>query len=743
MKIDKRLKKKFINQKTKYIIILLIMALSILMFIAFQESYGVLIKKIETIYDKDLELLNFSVSDELNDEEIDSIEGKFNVKIYKRMLNDVNIDPNHELRLFEITKDIDHVALNKGRLPEKSNEVVLNTNYCQKNNIKLFDKIVINNKEYTIVGNGTSIDYFNTLKRTEDILVDFEHFGVCYMNHETIELTENYRVQYLVSGDESSATNLKKEIEKKHVITEWLLSKNNPRIRPVIPNVRSSYTMGLIMSILFMIIGSVVVTIILDRDIKAECKIVGVLKAFGYKKNELLAHYLRIVLIIATVASIIGITGGVFFGKILLKVQYTRYELPNINVSLDVLTCVIATCCLYFILCVVSAIGLGKILGFSSIDLMRNNLRKRKIIKLNFIDNLKFKYRFHIKLFFSNFSKIFILFLAVIFSTILVFSGMGMADSVNLFIDEYNDGLKYNKCYVLNGYYNDSLLNFDASKAEGVETGIIRSADYKFKDEEYKVSIQAVDENSGFFPNQNLKQNENEVIISRALCEKFGIKNGDYIKLYDQINEQEINLCITKTADWYISNTIFISKQKMYELYNIDNGLYNIIYSERDLPLKDNYIFMENSKDEILKGATDFKKTMDIMNIMIQIVACIMAVGIIYIIMDMIMEEKRNDISMIKIMGYHMCEIRRLYLDINNIFVLGALIIGGFVVKKVIKLVLYDQNLVLNGYAMPKIKPLSIIISTAIIIFTYIISNVILVNKIKHIDNSEVLKNRE
>lgn len=80
-----------------------------------------------------------------------------------------------------------------------------------------------------------------------------------------------------------------------------------------------------------MIIVVAVIAMVLRRMIKRDGKTIGTLMALGYRKGELLRHYMVYGMVPAIAGDIIGVIGSIPFAKLFCKfyfqdLEYTEYQ---------------------------------------------------------------------------------------------------------------------------------------------------------------------------------------------------------------------------------------------------------------------------------------------------------------------------------------------------------------------------------------------------------------------------------
>ena len=122
---------------------------------------------------------------------------------------DFSLEDNSTLRVFRNRQEINLIALDEGRLAKNEKEVVLEKRYAEEHFYKLEDTITIADKEYKIVGIGTTPDYEAPYKEFSDSSADSSQFGLAFLtedDYETLkssgkgEKTESYYYAYRLNG---------------------------------------------------------------------------------------------------------------------------------------------------------------------------------------------------------------------------------------------------------------------------------------------------------------------------------------------------------------------------------------------------------------------------------------------------------------------------------------------------------------------------------------------------------------
>ena len=122
---------------------------------------------------------------------------------------DFSVEEKDTLRIYRNRQEINQIALDEGRLAEKTDEILLEKRYAEEHSYELDDMIRIADKEYRIVGIGTTPDYEAPYKEFSDSAVDSSQFGLAFVTEDTYEILkasgksdkiESYYYAYRLNG---------------------------------------------------------------------------------------------------------------------------------------------------------------------------------------------------------------------------------------------------------------------------------------------------------------------------------------------------------------------------------------------------------------------------------------------------------------------------------------------------------------------------------------------------------------
>lgn len=87
-------------------------------------------------------------------------------------------------------------------------------------------------------------------------------------------------------------------------------------------------TMGRVLPPVFLLVAAFLVNVVISRLIAVQRAGIGLLKAFGYRDRDIVAHYLKLVVVIAAVGVLIGGAAGIWLGQVMAGLYMEYYRFP-------------------------------------------------------------------------------------------------------------------------------------------------------------------------------------------------------------------------------------------------------------------------------------------------------------------------------------------------------------------------------------------------------------------------------
>ncbi|EPY2274059.1 FtsX-like permease family protein [Clostridium sporogenes] len=734
MVLSKRIKRVIKSNMGSYIGCTLLVLLSCILFSSFNMAFRNIDKNFkEFVKNYNLDSAKIMVNKPIED--IKNIEDKFNISFEKRYEMDYSLDDS-TLRIFSKTSKINKAYIIQGRNLINKNEILLDPSFSKEKNINLGDKIKIQGQDFNVVGFFSIPDYIYPLKSETDLMWDAKKFGIAYMSEENMKELRGIKTFYHTVFKENNEKEFRKYIEERYNILSYIKRDNNVRYIFVKTKLDSSIIMAVTLPMVIILLTSALLSIVMWRMIKTDLKQIGTLYALGYKKSEILKHYISYPIIIGITGGIIGTLLGIFLSKPLDTFMRSYFNIPLIKENYSMSYIILSPIIPLFFLILTSFIVMLKVLKMSPVNLMKDFKNKGRINKLEKdlkLYKFKFENKFKIREITRNIGRTIILLLGIIIASMFLLMGFMSKDSMDSLIKAQSNKNKYEYNYIFKTLQREK--NYAGEK--------YNLSSFKIQNDKEPIPIYGIEKDAQLI---NLKDSKgkkiqfNKIIITKALAEKLNINKGDRIKIYNIYKDKEFFINIDEIADSYVTKSIYIPLDKFNAMMNYEKNSYVGLYSKENLAIDENLIFKVESKketEEVFKSMTEpMKYSLTIMAIFASIIALI----VIYVITSIIVEENKGNISMLKVLGYKKEEINSLILNTGKIpVIIGYLfsipilkISMGELMKKVAK----DIN-----FSIPiNISLKYTIIGFVIIYLTYEISKILSKRKILTISMVDFMK---
>lgn len=294
-------------------------------------------------------------------ERIEQIPGV--AKVQTRVVFDVNLDLPGMIepavgRLVSIPdRDeplLNNIYLRAGRLPEprQSDEVVISEGCAEAHNLQAGDKVVAilngRRKELEIVGIALSPEYIYSI-RPGDLLPDDERFGVFWMRLTPMEAAfdmdgafNDVTVSVMPEANEAEILLRLDELTERYGGRGAFGREDQVSHRFISDEIAQLGRMAFIVPTIFLSVAAFLLNVVLNRMISTQREQIAAIKAFGYTHFEVGVHYLKFVMLVVLIGSVLGIVAGYFLGRDLTKMYTQFYRFPVLQYHLNASVVVLA-----------------------------------------------------------------------------------------------------------------------------------------------------------------------------------------------------------------------------------------------------------------------------------------------------------------------------------------------------------------------------------------------------------------
>lgn len=700
-----------------------------------------------------------------SDDDLDSSK-KTSVTVYENFFRNEDEDNDNDgkidgtIRVYAKTDDINLACLLDGDFPQNENEIAVDRMHADNAGMKVGDKISVSGKEFKITGLIAYVNYSTLHEKKTDLMFDAIKFDVAMVTQEGFDrLDKSIHYSYAWKYDHAPADDIEEKEQSDNfmeaMVTQVMLAGNdmedytpkygNPAINFATDDMGSDKAMGGMLLDILVVIIAFIFAVTISNTIANESSAIGTLRALGYTKGELVCHYLSMPVIVTLLAAIVGnILGYTVFKNVVVSMYYNSYSLPVYKTIWNPDAFLKTTVLPVIIMLVVNLIVIVRMMQHTPLQFLRHDMKKNKSKKAMRLPRWNFMSRFRLRIMFQNKANYLILFVGILFIMEMLAMAVGMPDTLDYYKSN-TDGMMFAKYqYVLKSYVDEegnivSTGNKDAEKFD--MTSLLKKSDAL--DEE--VSIYGIADNSSYVKINDFDSlKKNEVYISDSFSQKYGLNEGDEVKLDAQYEKKTYTFKVKGIYDKSQSIAVFMPIDKFADIFDLKDDQFSGFLSDTKIKdIDENNIATIITIHDITKMADQLDHSMGSYMSYFQVLCILLAAVMIYLLTKLIIEKNETAISMTKILGYENKEIASLYLVSTSIVVVLAdlisIVIGTLVMKVAWKMMLFSYS----GWFAFKVKPLGYVKMFAFVLIGYLIVMVFDFRRIKKIPMDQALKNVE
>ena len=754
----KRLPREFAGEIAKYIVIFIFMTAVIGLISGFLIADGSMLDTYNKSFDKyNIENGNFELYPKADDKLIDRLEEE-NVTIYENFYKEETVkvhnneklseDDQSVIRFYINRKDIDKVDVMEGRLAEDINEIAIDRMYAVNNNIKVGDTINAGGRILKVTGYVALSDYSCLFSDNSDTMFDSVKFGVGVVSESCFEAYDDTHIHYVYSWkydnepaddieEKEMADDFMKVISNNAILTNYIPGYLNQAIHFTGDDIGSDRAMMIVLLYVVIVIMAFVFAVTTNNTIFKEANVIGTLRASGYTRGELLAHYILLPIIVTIIGALVGnILGYTVFKNIFVNTYYESYSLTTYTTLWNAEAFLLTTIVPFVIMVVINVLIIGYSLRLSPLKFLRKDLAVRKKKKALRLPGFKFFNRFRLRIIIQNMPNYITLFIGILFANILLIFGLMMSPLLAHYQNEIQDKLIAQHQYVLK-----VPIEVDNDEAEKYCAKTLSTIDGRLKSED--VLIYGAANNSRYIDINSNELKPGEVYVSNGYAEKFRINKGDKITLKEKYEDKEYTFTVKGMYDYPSSFAIFMSDDYFKDIFDKAEDYYSGYLSSEKLDIDEKYVATEITLDDLTKVSRQLDRSMGTSFELVKIFAVVLFAVLMFLLTKLIVEKNSTSISMVKILGYSNMEISRLYVTSTTIVVVISVIINiilSVVIMNWLFRVFMEQ---MSGWISCYYAPYVFVLMFVLNVGVYALISVFMMYKIKKIPMDEALKNVE
>lgn len=733
-----------LESKSQYLgsmVLILLSCLSFTMFNMLSDNMGRLFTNFAADYAQ--EDADFMTDQPIKD--MASLENRFQLSMEEGKIMDYAVSENTVLRVFSENSKVNLPAVIDGS-PLKEQQVLLDPAYAKANHINQGDTVTILGTDFFVAGTMSLPNYIYPLKSDSDLMSDPKTFGLAVITKADFDELGQGNIYYQIRFhdreylEEQIAAFKKAVFDSGIHIIKWENTSVNPRVTYVTTKMKGINKVSTAMPVAMLILTCILTGIVMWRVVKREAAIIGTLYALGYRKKEIRSHYLRYPAIIALAGSVAGTIFGALLLQPMLSFMVSFFNMPVDRINFGIQYIIISILLPVLVLSAAGYLVVQKALKSSPLQLMRGGNTNEKVgfierrIKL---DRFKFPTKFKIREQLRSIARSSFLLLGIIMATMLLMMGFAVKSSLDsLMKDGFEKAYQYNYSYLFH--------TMQTEEPAGGET----FSELPFalsSNEDVSITVYGVHPDSEYINYLDLSGRKiipDQIIITRTLAEKINVKEGDKITVTDKLNSQQYVLVINKIADSYVGNYLYMPLDQLNSLVGYPADSYMGVWSNERLDIPAGDLLTTVTKDEIKNTFRTILTPLQSVVGVTAFLSFLIGLVVIYVVISLIIEENKENISLMKILGYRKKEVYSMILNSSSLTVIAGYILGVPLLLMSLK-ALYQSLTAEMSFSMPvSINIAFLVIGFAVIYITYEISKSLSKRKVNRISMNAVLKSR-
>ncbi len=651
------------------------------------------------------------------------------------------------VRTFAHRTQVDLAAYAEGSAPATDTEVAVDRVFAAHNDVAVGDTVRLEGRDYTVCGILTLPDYTALFSSNSDFTVNTLTFGTAEMTQAGFDalaeaggaVTYTYSFRF-ADRDLTTAqrTQADKDIahaltEKGANITELLDYDSNQGITYAATDVSGDSGMWEVLLDIVVLIMAFIFVVLISGTIEEESAIIGTLLASGYRRRELVLHYLALPCLIGLVAAAGGTACGVaVFTAPMRDLYYGSYSLPPFVVSWDWAIFVKTAVIPFAVLVATTLLGLLRKIGKSPLQFLRHEASGKKGTRRGIAlpDRLGFVARFRLRVFLRNLGNFVTLFAGIGFASLLLLFGLGVLPTMVHYGETLCYSLPAEHLYTLKAPLElegteaqregwaavarlqetaaDELdpadaydlaakvaaldLDLDDENIHPVNTTdngaakIAQAEKFAVYSLEYDrggdngsetLTVYGVDPGSRYWT--DLGVGDGRVVFGTGLVEKYDISAGTAVDLYDKYNDKTYTVTFDGTdagATWGTESNVnlYMSLADFNDLFGNDAAYFNGYVSDEALDIDATYLANETTPSDLQAIGDQFIDMMSGLVGMMVGMAVFIYLIFMYLLTKAILDRSARSISYMKVFGYRDAEISALYIRSMTICVAVSLV---------------------------------------------------------------------
>ncbi len=742
--LNKRLPRDLIHNLGKYLGIFLLFLFAI----AMGSGYLSAAHSIEVIQDEmherhRVEDFHFVTQFEAAKSSLEAIEA-MGCTIYEDFTADVPLafagesrDMNCRLIDQDKRREVNRGYYFEGRAPAADNEIALDRVFCKNHDLHVGATVSVNGHEATMVGICSLSDYECLMEKNTDMIFNSTTFTIGLVTPEGMQAMAGGKRDYRYDGvlndrtmDLVARTSFERDMadllaDKGEVLTDLVdYEFDNKAIFFATDDVSGDQVMWQVLVGLLVVIMAFVFVVLTNATIEQESAVIGTLLASGYRKREIIGHYMVLPTLIGVLGCVAGNALGLtYMSTPMQELYYGSYSLPPYEFSFSPQVFVYTTVVPFVLLEVVTLVGLMRKLRFTPLAFLRREIASRsRRNTLALPERLSFVRRFQLRVFLRNLSHFVVLFFGISFCSLFLLFGLCLMPLVEHYAQMLSQDVVANHIYFLKaplelegtpeqrasyaaverlmetddplsdlgfiGYARVLLRTMDLDEdahpvntTDNGEAAIAQAEKFSaasfevphvITDSSEEITVYGIEQDSRYWSEVDVSGGA--VVVGAGLAEKCRIKPGDTVTLTDKYTNKVYELTATSVWGSSANMNIYMDRAALNRMVDEDEDNFAGYASDEELVIDQRYLAIDVTPDSMGSTADQMQESFGDMMDMVVAFAIPVYLILVYLLTKTVIDRSSRYISYMKVFGYQDGEINRLYVRAITTTVMVSLV---------------------------------------------------------------------
>lgn len=516
-------------------------------------------------------------------------------------------------------------------------------------------------------------------------------------------------------------------------LKEFTRADENPRINASADDIRIDGVGALIAGVIILILLAYILSIFTTNIIDGDSKIIGTLYSMGYRRRELILHYILLPVCLCFFGGILGTCLGFVGMASQISENSSHFSYPVLSNVYPAYLLFYGIGTPFLLSLIINLIVLNRRLSRQPLALMRKQQTDSARWSID-LPNFKFISKFRIKLYLRELKAQMVIAFGIFVTLLLVMLAMTIYSATTTIIKETSEDIGFKYMYYMSFPEDESPNN--------VEEAYMLKLNKSYLNHNFEVSVLGIHTSSTAFP-YNIEAKSNEVYISTSVANKYKVAVGDTLSLKDEANNLSYDFEVKEIVKYAPGLFVFMNIDEMRNRFNVSDDFYNVLLSQEELDIDRSRVYSVTTDTSIKDSSEIFWSLMKGLVYVLVLSSILMFVLVMYLMVKMIIDRQTSNISMFKVFGYTSNELSKLFLRNNLYTVILSAIIFIPLTKWIIELIypfLTSNRSV--GFNL-SFRPETYLFLFLLIIVSYVMSYFLVKRNLNKVSIQEILNERE